>query len=445
MDIRDWWMFEYQQRSPFRDFFHWSLMPTVDAKPQNPQWINTFDSADSIFTYSEFGRDVLKSQCDSVKFIDIASPAASDDFYPIKDKEAHKSDKSLDSKSIIVGTVMRNQRRKLYPDLFKAFRMFLDETKNSNVFLYTHKYYPDIGWETPQLLDHYGLNNRVLFSYQCTKCKDFSVDFYKDSVGYCKECKKFAKKLVGQSNSIDQTALNKVYNLFDVYVQYANSEGFGMPQLEAAKAGVPVMATNYSAMESIIKNIDGIPLNPLALTMECETGAMRAVPDNQNFVNTLKKYVNDFEKEPHSFNYRSELSSNVKKIYNWDKTAKKWIDYFKTVPMKDWSETWNSPAQIKTPATDMPSDIVDMKDIVNYLFRNVLHKPEWIGGFFWSKVIKDCIFGYRAIPSEDDYYFNESHATVVDKYQPYSLEEAVKDLVFLRDQWNKWEKIRSEI
>ena len=48
MDIRDWWMIEFEQRSPFRDFFHWSIMPTVDAEPQDLQWINTYASADSV-------------------------------------------------------------------------------------------------------------------------------------------------------------------------------------------------------------------------------------------------------------------------------------------------------------------------------------------------------------------------------------------------------------
>ena len=62
MDIRDWWMIEYQQRSPFRDFFHWSIMPTVDAEPQADQWINTYASADSVFAYSEFGRDTIINQ-----------------------------------------------------------------------------------------------------------------------------------------------------------------------------------------------------------------------------------------------------------------------------------------------------------------------------------------------------------------------------------------------
>ena len=48
-DIRDFWMFEYQERSPYRPYFHWVIMPTVDSSPQNEQWIATFANADGVF------------------------------------------------------------------------------------------------------------------------------------------------------------------------------------------------------------------------------------------------------------------------------------------------------------------------------------------------------------------------------------------------------------
>lgn len=441
MDIRDWWMFEYQQRSPFRDFFHWAIMPAVDAAPQNPQWINTFASADSVLAYSEFGMDTMKKQCDHINTIGVASPAASNDFYPVADKVAHKDSMGLDGNAVIVGTVMRNQRRKLYPDLFKDFRKCLDLSKNPNIFLYCHTYYPDIGWEIPQLIDQFGLNNRVLFSYKCTKCKSFHIDFFKDSVTYCPSCKNFSNKLVGIENPIDQTELNKIYNVFDIYVQYANSEGFGMPQLEAAYAGVPVMSIDYSAMESVIKNIDGIAISPVCYTMECETGCYRAIPNSEEFVNKLLEYVS----RPDLREIGLNMSEKAKQEYDWDKTANVWIEHFKTIPLKNLNETWKSQPNIRIPAEDIPSDIVDLADQVTYLFNKVLYKPEWIGGYLWSKTIKDCTFGYRVHNSEEDYYFHESHLPNVEKYQKFNYADAAKDFTGLRNQWNEWEKLRGEI
>ena len=68
-----------------------------------------------------------------------------------------------------------------------------------------------------------------------------------------------------------------------------------------------------------------------------------------------------------------------------------------------------------------------------------------IGGWFWSKVIKDVTFGYRVIPSEDDYYFNESHLPSQNKYQPYNMEGVVKDLTSMRKRWNELEIQRGQI
>ena len=60
-----------------------------------------------------------------------------------------------------------------------------------------------------------------------------------------------------------------------------------MPQLEAAYAGLPVVGTNYSAMESVLNNIGGYPIDPIELSMEAETGCYRAIPDNQKFIDAF--------------------------------------------------------------------------------------------------------------------------------------------------------------
>ena len=59
IDVRDYWMNSYQQHTPFRPYFHWVLMPTVDSAPQQEGWIDTSLHADAITTYSDFGRDTL--------------------------------------------------------------------------------------------------------------------------------------------------------------------------------------------------------------------------------------------------------------------------------------------------------------------------------------------------------------------------------------------------
>lgn len=439
MDIRDWWMIEFEQRSPFRDFYHWSIMPTVDAEPQDLQWINTYASADAVFAYSEFGRDTLLKQCDDMNFVDIASPAASQFFLPAPDKNQHKNSMGLSEDSMIIGTVMRNQKRKLYPDLFKSFRMFLDKINDNNVYLYCHTYYPDVGWDIPNLLDKYGLASRVLFTYKCKNCNKISCDFFRDSINGCYECGALANQLAGISNSVNTEELSSVYNSFDMYVQYANSEGFGMPQLEAAYCGLPVISTYYSAMQSVVDNIGAIGIKPLSYYAECETGCNRAVPNNEKFVQELIKL---YEKKSSLRSIGVDVCKKARKHYTWDKAADVWLSHIKSVPMRDHSETWLSPPRIFQPADSIPPHVESIVDKVNFIFTDILHKPKWIGSYLWKKVLKDCTFGYRSENVNKDFYFSESHIKSIAGNTPFSLEDACKEMSNFRNQLNAWEEQR---
>ena len=439
MDIRDWWMMEFEQRSPFRDFFHWSIMPTVDAEPQYDQWINTYASADSVFAYSEFGRDTLINQCDDINFVNIASPAAADCFRPAPDKAAHKTNMGISPDCFIVGTVMRNQRRKLYPDLMKTFRRFLDETQDPNCFLYCHTYYPDVGWDLPKLIHENGLASRVLMTYKCKKCGKVSVDFFQNSIQNCSHCGSLTNHMVGIANPISDKELADIYNCFDVYVQYANSEGFGMPQLEAANCGLPVVSVDYSAMQSVVKNIGGFGVIPSSYYIECETGCKRAIPDNDAFLNLLK----ELHKQKHTLpEIGAATKANAMKNYSWDKAADAWASHFQSIEKKDPATTWYSPLNAPEPSESLPQGLSSTTDAVNYIFTDILHKPEWIGGYLWKRVLRDVSFGYRCENMDKQFYFNESHIKNQNSNSPFSIEQACQEMANFRKQLNIWEHNR---
>ena len=442
MDIRDWWMIEFQQRSPFRDFFHWAIMPTVDALPQANQWINTFATADSVFAYSEFGRDVMLHQCNNMNFVDIASPSASQNFQPVSNKQQHKLDMGVSPESLIIGTVMRNQKRKLYPDLLRSFRIFLDQIEDPNVFLYCHTYYPDVGWDIPALIHENGLSNRVLMTYKCKNCQDITVDFFQDAIKYCHKCQHFNCHLVGINNSISEPDLAKIYNLFDIYVQYANSEGFGMPQLEAANCAIPVISTYYSAMQSVVDNIGAIGIPPLSFYTECETGCNRAVPNNELFINTLISLHKEKYKLP---DIGRKVQEKAIANYSWDKTADAWAKRIMSLEQKDPSTTWLSQPQIIEPATEVPAQITSITDKVNFIFENILHKPQWIGNYLWKRVLRDLTFGYRCENLTKDFYFSESHVQSYSGNTPFSVDQACQEMINFRNQINRWEEARLQM
>jgi len=54
--IRDWWMDEFVLRSPFRNYFKFIWMPTIDGEPQKEMWLDSYKQCDGILTYLTFTR-----------------------------------------------------------------------------------------------------------------------------------------------------------------------------------------------------------------------------------------------------------------------------------------------------------------------------------------------------------------------------------------------------
>lgn len=225
ISIRDWWADEFISRSPYRKLFKWFYMPTVDSAPQKDQWLSTFIDADAILTYSEFGKDtLLKETNNKVKFFDIASPAANYEYFkPVLDKKAHKESFGLDSKSIIIGTVMRNQKRKFYPELIKAFKLLLEKSdKPEDIYLYLHTAYPDVGWDIPKLVRESGIGHKILFTYVCSGCDHIFPSFFNDAFQICPRCKKSPARLPNSDKGVETADLARVMQCFDLYVQYSS-------------------------------------------------------------------------------------------------------------------------------------------------------------------------------------------------------------------------------
>ena len=353
VDIRDYWMQAFERESPFRRFFHWALMPTVDSEPQRDEWVEGFMDADGVLSYSDWGGEVLKKQSGgTINYCGTASPGADIDVYkPPRDKTSHKSQIGLLPNSKIIGTVMRNQKRKLYPDLMQSFRMFLDQCTESGreelanqTYLYLHTSYPDLGWDIPALLKEYGISNKTLFSYICRNCNHYMPSFFQGSIIDCHKCGAIrGATLPNVTFGLTAEQLRDVICSFDVYVQYAICEGFGMPQAEAAACGVPVMSVDWSAMSDVVRNVNGYPIEVDRVFRELETGADRVWPKNQHLVDTLVKFL----EMPAPLRNRKgfEARQGAVKYYNWDVTAKKWEDYFDSVELVGEQGKWDSPSR----------------------------------------------------------------------------------------------------
>ena len=376
IDVRDYWMNSYQQFSPLRPFFHWVLMPTVDSAPQQEDWIDTFMHADAIFTYSDFGRDTLADQSNNkINYIDTASPGVSlDVFKPMENRDEIRKALGVEDK-FIIGGVMRNQKRKLIPELFAAFKQLLNqmqEEKNpigEKLFLHLHTSYPDAGWDLPKMLKEYEVGNRVMFTYSCKNCNFYRPSLYSHPLTICPKCGSKSFSMPNVSSGLSQQDLNIIFNTFDFYVQYAICEGFGMPQVEAGAAGVPIASVDYSAMNDVVNKLNGYPIRVNQYFKELETQAIRVYPDNDDLVDILKKYLNlpDMLKQQK----RHETRQLVEKHYNWDNIAKKWEKYLDNVQLTGLQGQWNQKIPAIQPTGDLNKDGNAYYVLINWISSNM--------------------------------------------------------------------------
>lgn len=398
-DVRDYWMNSYQQFSPLRPFYHWALMPTVDSAPQQEEWIDTFMHADAIFTYSDFGKDtVLEQSNNQIKYIDTTSPGVDlDTFNIIPDKKSVKKALGLDENSFIIGSVMRNQKRKLIPELFVSLRKLLDKFQAENnpigekTYLYLHTSYPDAGWDLPQLLKEYKIGNKVLFTYSCKNCSFFQPSLFQHPLTFCPRCSQKSFSMPNVSSGVQSRSLATIINSFDIYVQYAICEGFGMPQVEAAACGVPIASVDYSAMSDVVRKVNGYPVKINQFFKELETKAIRAYPDNDSLVEILYNYSNlpDFLKEQKRFETRKLTEEH----YNWDHIAQKWEKYFDSVKLTGLQGKWSENLQMLEPIKE-PTGRASPYDFMTHAVSKHMPQHQLTSSMILLNMIKDLDYGF---------------------------------------------------
>jgi glycosyltransferase involved in cell wall biosynthesis len=449
-DISDSWYCTHLFSSPFRPLYKIAYMPTVDGEPQATDWIGQMMEADCLFTYTEWAKCLLENQTGGSLKILSANPPGGDfkTFNPILDKQGLKAKFGFGKNINIVGTVMRNQARKLFPDLFQAFRKFLDYCEKSNkdlgqrTYLYCHTSYPDLGWNLPLILQEENIMHKVLFTYLCRNCHNIFVELWADSRVFCPHCGQPGATLPNTQHGISPEQLGVIYNLMDLYVQPVSSEGFGIPCVEAASCGIPLAVTNYSGTIDFINKCKAYPIELLSKSRDVTTHTHRAKPDPDSIVDILIKFFS----LPESLRKKRGFDTRkcVEKHFNWEETTKKWMAYFDSVEPIDWRLTWKSPPKLHNPVTTYPSNI-SMSQMVDWAIVNVLGMPEKLNTYFALNLVKSLTYGGKIVNGGNMYINDFSMVGIRPTPEPFQLNNMLQQLFDMRNNINNWEKVRCGI
>lgn len=404
-DVRDYWMYFWQDVSPYRHHFSWVIMPTTDSAPPKLDWLYTYKNAELIVPYTSWAKRVLSEYCgNSINlFPKIANAGINaNEFYPVEDKVAHKI-KYFGRDINVVGLVMRNQKRKLIADILIAFKTFLESLKQSGhkdeyekTYLYLHTSYPeDNGWDIPSLLLEYGLLDRVYFTYKCKHCGYFQPNKFRSGISLCPKCNNKTLYIASPVNGIPTASLNEIYNLFDIFIQYAICEGFGMPQVEAAACGVQIASVDYSAMSEIVENLNGIKLPVDRMFREMEINADRAYPDNTACAKVLYDFFISQSLEQRHRNSQI-IREKCISTYTWDNVYSVWEEAFDSIDTTK-KIPWDSPnvPQVKNMSIKVPKEL-NNKEFVEFICLNLINDPHLLQTANIQTLIKDLTNGLVA-------------------------------------------------
>lgn len=406
--IRDHWYDKFIVDSPLRKYYNVILSPTVDSMPLKADWIDTYGRVDKLTSYNQWSENWLKTQMGTSNIVSHISPGIHKSYKPL-DIRYCRSKFNIPFDQKILLTVMRNQGRKRYPELFEAL------SKTNDIYLHCHCHYLDRYWDLPKLASQYGVENRVYFTYKCKSCTNISLDFYLEN-GRCSKCGG-QKEICSVQDGIETDDLNLIYNNCNLYVQWANSEGFGISPIEAAACGKKVITVDYSAQEDVGDKVLAHKIKPIMLQREVYTLCNRAIPNNE----ALAEYLNSEE----NWKYDSKaIIESANENYNWENNGSKWAELVNSVvPRNCWA---NSPTLIHPPSLEAIQKLNNI-DFVKACILSIIQDQSLLGSHFHAEALERLNKG-SFIPHGGD----QPH--VVNKQTIYN------HCIYLLEERVKWEK-----
>lgn len=193
--------------------------------------------------------------------------------------------------TVIVAANKGYPDRKAFQVQLRAWSEFAADKPNARLYIHTEPTTQYGGIDFVALIVSLGLHGRVLFP-----------DRYQYMLGYPAEW------------------LAALYNVADVYMGNAMSEGFGIPIIEAQACGCPAIVTNFSAMPELVRwghTVD--PLDRIWTPMN----SWQAWPNKAGIVEAMESLYAEWLSEDRGQGdgwqaKRRYASAAIHSEYNWD-------------------------------------------------------------------------------------------------------------------------------
>lgn len=245
-----------------RNVKNWIPYTMIDSEPIHPGILQRLRLAWKILVPAQFAKDMLSK---SGFYSDLIYHGVDTDVYKPMDKKECLKTFGLPEGRFIFGSVAANKDnppRKSFQEMFDAFRIFKSKHPEAAIFMQTQMGNPQ-GFPIKEYVKTLGIENDVFF------VDDYASMFKLTSI-----------------------EMAKLFNCFDCLLIPSQSEGFGLPIIEAQSCGVPVITHDWTTMPEAIKDGETGFLVKTAYKRWTLGANYFAVPDTQDIVDKMELMFN---------------------------------------------------------------------------------------------------------------------------------------------------------
>jgi glycosyltransferase involved in cell wall biosynthesis len=264
-------------------------------------WVSVLEAADLPIAMSRFGADVTRACGVSCEYIPHGVDL--DVFRPPPNKDAAKRALGYDGRFVVLSDA-RNQPRKLLPRLLDVLSAFAERCPD--VLLHLHCDPNDDAADSE------------LYGYRLLEDLD--------ALGIADVCRLTANFRMLASGGLTLEQLAPLYAAADVHLLCSWGEGFGLPNLQAASAGVVPIAGAFAASRELVEG-HGFAL-PAEATVRDEFGLVRSLVDRGATVAALAALYDDRA----LLAERSARSREFALAYDWAEVVQSWEDVLLATP-----------------------------------------------------------------------------------------------------------------
>jgi glycosyltransferase involved in cell wall biosynthesis len=262
LGVEDVWAFDVSDKKKWWNKLSTIIWTTLDSLPILPTAHALAPSTNKFLTWSSFASREMMG------YNNVGTLRGSvdcKDFYPLKKeiKSSIRAKNNIDKDDFLIGFVFRNQLRKSVPNLLDGFKKFIEKNPESKAKLLLHTHWSE-GWDIPRLLQEKQIHpSLVLTTYFCSECKEYEIRPFSGQGQNCRLCgAQKSQSTTNIQNGVDESQLNEIYNILDVYCHPFTSGGMEIPIFEAKLCELITLVTNYSCGEDgCCPDSAGLPLD----------------------------------------------------------------------------------------------------------------------------------------------------------------------------------------